>query len=151
MGPLSKGMDSLPSHHASEHCTRLMSLWQTRFKFYFFFLLFFIYLFYILNTSFIPCKKFKSLYLGRASAWQPPERRYPWTCVADTGPWRYPCLPVCVAFSCVLTKHDCQDLDLLMCTQVLMRTIAHGGCTDTIMESALKKSTVKSVPCRTGE
>ena len=32
-----------------------------------------------------------------------------------------------------------------------MREIAHGGCTDTVRESALKVDSGRKIPCRTGE
>ena len=34
--------------------------------------------------------------------------------------------------------YGCQSLGFLSCAQTLMHAIAHGGCTDTIRESALK-------------
>ena len=39
----------------------------------------------------------------------------------------------------------------LSCAQLLMHAIAHGGCTDTERESALKVDSGKKIPCRTGE
>ena len=46
---------------------------------------------------------------------------------------------------------DCQCLGFLTCTQMLMHAIAHGGCTDTVRESALKADSGRKVPCRTRE
>ena len=34
---------------------------------------------------------------------------------------------------------------------MVMNAIAHGGCTDTVRESALKGDPVRNIPCRTGE
>ena len=38
---------------------------------------------------------------------------------------------------------------LLTCTQMLMHAIAHGGCTDTVRETALEVDSGRKVPCRT--
>ena len=37
------------------------------------------------------------------------------------------------------------------CAQMWMHAIAHGGCTDTVRESALKVDSGRKIPCRTGE
>ena len=34
-------------------------------------------------------------------------------------------------------------------TQMLMHTTAHGGCNDTVRESALKADSARKIPCRT--
>ena len=39
----------------------------------------------------------------------------------------------------------------LQCAQMLMYAIAHGGCTHTERESALKVDSGRKIPCRTGE
>ena len=39
----------------------------------------------------------------------------------------------------------------LTCALMLMHEIAHGGCTHTVRESALKVDTRRKIPCRTGE
>ena len=39
----------------------------------------------------------------------------------------------------------------LTCAQMLMHAIAHGGCTDTVRESALKVDSGRKIPCRTGD
>ena len=39
----------------------------------------------------------------------------------------------------------------LTCAQMLMHAIAHGGCRDTVRESALKVDSGRKIPCRTGE
>jgi len=123
-GPFVQVMDSLSSHHTSEHCTRLMSLWQTCFKLLLFFFFFCKYVVYPLHEIQVALYR-KSF--SMAATWTALPRDIH-IHICYIGPWRYSCLPVCVAFSCVLTKYDCQDLNLLMCTQVLMRAIAHGGC-----------------------
>ena len=38
-----------------------------------------------------------------------------------------------------------------MCAQLLMHALAHGGCTNTVRESALKVDSVRKILCRTGE
>ena len=63
---------------------------------------------------------------------------------------RYPFLSVCVVFSCVQTMlYDCQCLEFVTCAQMSMHAIAHGGCTDTVRESALKVNSGRKIPCRT--
>ena len=39
----------------------------------------------------------------------------------------------------------------LMCTQMCMYVTAHGGCTDTAKESALKDDSGRKISCRTGQ
>ena len=39
----------------------------------------------------------------------------------------------------------------LTCTQMKIHAIAHGGCTVTVRESALKVDSGRKIPCRTGE
>ena len=45
--------------------------------------------------------------------------------------------------------YGCQCLGFLMCTQMLMHAIAHGGCVDTVRESALKVDSGRKIPCHT--
>ena len=52
-----------------------------------------------------------------------------------------PFLSVCAVLSCVQTMVWLPEF--LTCTQMLMHAIAHGGCTDTVRESALKVDTGK--------
>ena len=40
----------------------------------------------------------------------------------------------------------CQRLGFLTCTQMLMHAIAHGGCADTVRESALKVDSRGKIP-----
>ena len=49
-----------------------------------------------------------------------------------------PLLSVCAVFPCVQTMLRLPVLGLLTCAHMLMQAIAHGGCTDTVRESALK-------------
>ena len=42
-----------------------------------------------------------------------------------------------------------QCLQLLTCSQMLMHAIAHGGCTDTVRETALEVNSWTTVSCRT--
>ena len=45
----------------------------------------------------------------------------------------------CVQYFSVSRQwYSCQCLGFLTCTQMLMHAVAHGGCTDTVRESALK-------------
>ena len=37
----------------------------------------------------------------------------------------------------------------LNCAQMLLHAIAHGGCTDTVRESALEADSGRKIPCRT--
>ena len=46
-------------------------------------------------------------------------------------------------------RHDCQCWGFLTCTQMLLHGIAHGGCTDTVRESALKADSGRKIPYRT--
>ena len=48
-------------------------------------------------------------------------------------------------------RYGCQCLGSLTCAQMLMHAIAHGGCTDTVRESALKIDSGRKIPLRTGE
>ena len=48
-------------------------------------------------------------------------------------------------------QSGCQCLGSLTCAQTLMRATAHGGCTDTVREAALKVDSGRKIPCRTGE
>ena len=91
----------------------------------------------LLNTLFISCGKFGSPYLGKAAA------------AAGAA------LPIPNSaygiFVCPKERYGCQCLGSLTCAQVLVQAIAHGGCTDTVGESALKVDSGRKIPCRTGE
>ena len=45
----------------------------------------------------------------------------------------------------------CKCLGFLTCAQTLMHAIAHGGCTDTVRESALEVDCVRKIFCCTGD
>ena len=45
----------------------------------------------------------------------------------------------------------CQRLGILTCAQTLMHAIAHGGCMDTVKESAMEVDTGRKIPCHTGD
>ena len=91
-----------------------------------------LYFFHFLYST-VPCWKFGSPYLGKAQ--QPQELRYPF-------------LSVCVVLPCVRQWCGWQCLRFLTCTQTLMHAIAHGGCTDTVRESALKFGSGRKIPSR---
>ena len=80
--------------------------------------------FFFSPTLFIPCGKFGSPYLGKATA------------AARAA------LPIpnsaCGIFACPDKRYGCQCLESLTSAQMLMPAIAHEGCTDTVKESALK-------------
>ena len=57
-----------------------------------------------------------------------------------------PFLSVCAVLSCVQTMVWLPEF--LTCTQMLMHAIAHGGCTDTVRESALKFGSGRKIPSR---
>ena len=46
---------------------------------------------------------------------------------------RYPFISVTAVL-----QYDCQCLGILTCAHMLMQTIAHGGCTDTVRQSTLE-------------
>ena len=48
------------------------------------------------------------------------------------------CVCVCAVFPCVQTMVWLQCLGFLTCAQMMMHAIAHGGCMDSVRESALK-------------
>ena len=86
---------------------------------------------------FVPCGKFGSPYLGKAQ--QPQEQLYPF-------------LSVCAVFSCVQTMVWLPVFGIFnVCAQMMMHTIAHGGWTDSIRESALEVDSGRKIPCRTGD
>ena len=94
----------------------------------------------------IPCMKFRSLYPSKAQ--QPQEQRYPF-------------LSVCAVVSCVmvLVMAWLPMFGILntCARELLMPAIAHGGCTETVRESALEvdfgeeKKKKKKIPCCTGD
>ena len=47
--------------------------------------------------------------------------------------------------------YGCQSLGFLTCAQMLLRAIAHGGCTDTVRESALGDNSGRKIPCRNAD
>ena len=56
----------------------------------------------------------------------------------------------CVQYFRVFKQwYGCQCLGFLTCTQLLMRAIAHGGCTDTVRQTALEVDSWAAVSCRT--
>ena len=73
---------------------------------------------------------------------------WPYLGTAAAGAARYPFQSVCAVFSCVQTTEQervqrwypmaASVSDFFTCAQLLRHTIAHGGCTDTVRESALK-------------
>ena len=60
-------------------------------------------------------------------------------------------ISVCSIFVCPNSGMAASVLGFLTCAQKLLQTIAHGGCTDTVRESALKVDTGKKIPCRPGD
>ena len=60
---------------------------------------------------------------------------------------------MCTVFSCSQTVvwYGCQCLGLLTCAQMLVHATAHGGCTDSVTESALEVDSGRKIPCRTGD
>ena len=78
--------------------------------------------------------KFRSPHLGKAQQLQ--EQCYPF-------------LSACVVFSCVQIMLWLPVFGIWMCAQVLMHVIAHGGCMDTVRESALGADSGREIPCRT--
>ena len=56
----------------------------------------------------------------------------------------------CVQYVCVSKQcYGCQCLGFLMCSQMLMHAIAHGGCTDTVRVFTGSWRWEKKIPCRT--
>ena len=43
-----------------------------------------------------------------------------------------------------------QCVGFVTCAQMLMYAIAHGGCADTVRQSALKTESGRKIPCHTG-
>ena len=87
------------------------------------------------STLFIPCGKFGSPYLSKGTA-----------AVRAALPIPNSARGILV---CPNKKYGCQCLGALTCAQMLMHAIAHGGCTDTARESALKVDSARKIPCRT--
>ena len=60
-------------------------------------------------------------------------------------------ISVCIIFLCPNhgIQHGCQCLGFLTSAQMLRHATAHGGCTDTVRESALKVYSARKIPCRT--
>ena len=66
----------------------------------------------------------------------------------------YPFLSVCAVFSCVQTMVWLPVFGIFnVCAQMimLMHAIAHGGCTETVRESALEVDSGRKIPCCTGD
>ena len=78
---------------------------------------------YILYCFIVLCGKFGLPYLDKA---QQPHEQY------------YPFLSVCAVLSCAETMVRLPVFGFSTCAQMLVHAIAHGGCPDTIKESALK-------------
>ena len=58
----------------------------------------------------------------------------------------------CVQYFCVSKQwYGRQCLRFLTCVQMLMHAIAHGGCTDTVRQSALEVDSGRTIPCLTGD
>ena len=105
-------------------------------------------LFYFLvfgEYFFVPCRKFRSLYLGQ---------------VQQLQVQRYPFLSVCAVFKSSATHSyqcvqyfpvsrqwcGCQCLGFLTRARMLIHAIAHGGCTDVVRESALAVDSGWKIP-----
>ena len=64
-------------------------------------------------------------------------------------------LPTEYSYRCMQYFHvskqcyGCQCLGFLTCVQMLIHAIAHGGCTNTVRESALKVGSGRKILCRT--
>ena len=56
---------------------------------------------------------------------------------------------VCSVFMCPNNGVCCQCWRFLMWAQMLMHVTAHGGCMDTVRESALKVDSGRKIPCHT--
>ena len=54
-----------------------------------------------------------------------------------------PLLSMCAVFSCVQTMVWLPVFGFLTCPQMLIHVIVHGGCTDTVRESALETDSGK--------
>ena len=62
---------------------------------------------------------------------------------------RYPFLSVCVVFSCVQTMAaPCHRLGFVTCTHMLMHVIAHRGCMDTVVQSAVEVNSGRKITSR---
>ena len=63
---------------------------------------------------------------------------------------RYPFLSVCAVFSCVQTAVQLPAFGIVNVRTDVMHAIAHGGCTDTVRESAPEADSGRKILCRTG-
>ena len=81
-----------------------------------------------------PCGKFGSRYLGKAQ--QPQEQRYPFLSA---------CVRACVR-ACVCVCVCSISVGFLTCAQMMMHAIAHGGCMESVRESALQVWEKKPLP-----
>ena len=84
---------------------------------------------------FVPCRKFRSTYLGKTAA----------TREALPSP-----ISVCSIFASK-QWYGWQCLGILTCAQMLLHAVEHGGCMDTVTESALKVDSGRKIPCCTGD
>ena len=89
------------------------------------------------STSFIPCGKLGSPYLGKATAAARAALPVP---NSARGIFVCPNKGMVAIFWGSLT-----------CAQMLMHAIAREGCTDTVRESALNVDCGRKIPCRTWE
>ena len=97
---------------------------------------FFFFFFFFFFNSHCPLPEIRVALPGKVQ--QPQEQRYLF-------------LSVCAVFSCVQTMVRLPVFGGLKCAHILMHAIAHGGCTDTERESALKVDSGRKIPCRTGD
>ena len=62
-------------------------------------------------------------------------------------------LPIPISVQCFRVSrqwYGCWRLGFLTYAQMLLQAIAHGGCTDTVSESALEVDSGRKIPCSTG-
>ena len=64
---------------------------------------------------------------------------------------RHPFPLVCTVFSSDRTMAWLPAFESLTCAQMLKHATAHGGCTDTVRQSALEADSGRKVPCHTGD
>ena len=83
-----------------------------------------------------PLREIRVAFPGKAQ--QPQEQRYPF-------------LFVCVVFLCVQTMVWLPVSGIFNVTQMLMHATAHGGCMDTVRESAVEVDCGRKIACRTGD
>ena len=102
-------------------------------------MLIYIYIFFFKKYFLVPCEKFGSPYVVKAQQ-QPQEQRY------------NPFLSVCAVFPCVQTMVRLPVLGTVdVRTAVDACDCTHGGCADTVRESALEVDLEREIPCRIGD